>query len=255
MGGAILRGYIAAGADPRDIAAFDKDVEKLAAVTGALGIAAAADVGALAAGADVIVLAVKPNHFEDVLPELAAVLTASQIVVSMAAGIRISFIEGFLGASGKIVRIMPNTPAMVGESMTAVSRNASVTEAEFAGVMEIFRSIGRAEAVDESLFDVVTGLSGSSPAYVYMFIDALTRGAAQEGMDAAQARVFAAQSVLGAARMVLETGTDPERLRLNVCSPGGTTIAAVEVLQRNGFEECVAAGMKAAVEKSRVLTR
>ena len=173
----------------------------------------------------------------------------------MAAGISIAFIEGFLGAGSKIVRIMPNTPAMVGESMTAVSRNANLGDAEFENIMDIFRTIGMAAPVDESLMDTITGLSGSSPAYVYMFIDALRKGAAARGMDETVAGIFAAQSVLGAAKMVIETGIDPVTLRQNVCSPGGTTIEAVETLTRNGFEDKVIEALQAAAEKSRRITR
>jgi pyrroline-5-carboxylate reductase len=173
----------------------------------------------------------------------------------MAAGISIAYIEGFLGAGRKIVRIMPNTPAMVGESMTAVSRNANLGPEEFEGVMGIFRTIGMAAEVDESLMDAVVGVSGSSPAYVYMFIDALAKGAARRGMDELSARIFAAQATLGAAKMVIETGIDPATLRQNVCSPGGTTIEAVETLQKNGFEDIVIKALDAAAEKSQKLSK
>jgi pyrroline-5-carboxylate reductase len=189
------------------------------------------------------------------LPELAKVLSREQLVVSMAAGVSIRYIAGFLGDRAKIVRIMPNTPAMVGAGMTAVSRNAHVGDAEFDRALDIFRSVGRAESVDESLMDAVTGVSGSSPAYVYMFIDALAQGAEKNGMDAAQARLFAAQAVFGAAKMALETGLDPLTLRQNVCSPGGTTIEAVHVLLNNGFADTVTEGMQACIEKSKLLTK
>jgi pyrroline-5-carboxylate reductase len=255
MGGAIVRGCVAAGMAAGEISAFDKDAGKSAALAAGQGIRTAGSIADLAAASDVVILAVKPGNFEEVLPELAGALRADHKVVSMAAGVSIAYIERFLGASRKIIRIMPNTPAMVGESMTAVSRNANVGEEEFSSVMQIFRAIGRAEAVEESLMDTVTGLSGSSPAYVYMFIDALTQGAVRNGMDEAKARTFAAQSVLGAAKMVLETGTDPRTLRENVCSPGGTTIEAVEVLRRVGFEDKVTEAMQAAVDKSKKLTK
>jgi pyrroline-5-carboxylate reductase len=261
MGGAIIRGYIAAGTgDAKSVTAFDRDAEKLSAFAAETGVAKAETIAALADRSDTIVLAVKPNNFEEVLPTLAAALAddrlaGDRLVISMAAGVRISYIAGFLGENARIIRIMPNTPAMVGAGMTAVSRNARVGDAEFDRVLDLFKSIGRAEPVDESLMDAVTGVSGSSPAYAYMFIDALAKGAAEHGMDAAQAQVFAAQAVLGAARMVLETGVDPLTLRQNVCSPGGTTIEAVNVLLRNGFEDNIKEAMRACIEKSKQLTK
>jgi pyrroline-5-carboxylate reductase len=260
MGGAIIRGYIAAksaDAKPSDlVAAFDKDGNKLAALAAGLGIDTKDSIPALAGAAEAVVLAVKPNNFEEVLPVLAPELAQPQIVISMAAGISIAYMESFLGADRKIVRIMPNTPAMVGSSMTAVSRNANVTDSEFASVLDVFKSIGRATGVDESLMDVVTGLSGSSPAYVYMFIDALAKCAAANGIDdPLKAREFAAQAVLGAAKMVLETGVDPVTLRENVCSPGGATIEAVNRLFANGFEQNIAEGMQAAIDKSKLMTK
>ncbi|MDR1573225.1 MAG: pyrroline-5-carboxylate reductase [Clostridiales Family XIII bacterium] len=256
MGGAVIKGYIASGAgDAKSVTAFDKDADKLSAFATETGVAAAKSVAALADLSDTIILAVKPNNFEEVLPELARSLTDDKLVISMAAGISIAYIAGFLGDGAKLIRIMPNTPAMVGAGMTAVSRNARVGDAEFDRAIELFRSVGRAEPVDESLMDAVTGVSGSSPAYVYMFIDALTKGAAENGMDETQARTFAAQAVLGAAKMVLETGIDPLTLRQNVCSPGGTTIEAVNVLLGNGFENTVMEGMRACVEKSKRLAK
>jgi pyrroline-5-carboxylate reductase len=256
MGGAIIKGYIASGAgDARSVTAFDKDAERLSSFAAETGVAKAENIAALADGSDTIVLAVKPNNFEEVLPKLAAVRAGGRLVISMAAGVRISYIARFLGEDAKIIRIMPNTPATVGAGMTAVSRNARTSDAEFEQALSIFRAIGRAEPVDEALMDTVTAVSGSSPAYVYMFIDALAKSAARDGMDPAQARVFAAQAVLGAAKMVLETGVDPLTLRQNVCSPGGTTIEAVNVLLRNGFEDNIAEAVRACVEKSRMLTK
>ncbi|MDR1135815.1 MAG: pyrroline-5-carboxylate reductase [Clostridiales Family XIII bacterium] len=255
MGGAIIRGYIASGSSPDGIAAYDAFESKLDELVSSLGIRKMGSIGELVDACDVVIMAVKPGNFEEVLPLAAERLKKEQVVVSMAAGVSIGFMEAYLGVSAKIVRIMPNTPAMVGESMTAVSRNKNVTSEEFEAVMSIFKSIGLAAPVDESLMDVVTGLSGSSPAYVYMFIDALTKGAVKNGMDETEARTFAAQAVLGAARMVMVTGTEPATLRENVCSPGGTTIEAVETLRRNGFEESVIEGMQAAIEKSKILTK
>jgi pyrroline-5-carboxylate reductase len=255
MGGAIIKGYIASGGDAKSVTVFDKDSEKSAAFATGTGVFAAAGIAALAERSDTVIVAVKPNDFEDVLPALAAAPPGDRLVISPAAGVSIAYIMSFLGENSKVIRIMPNTPALVGAGMTAVSRNARVSDGEFETALGIFRAIGRAEAVDESLMDIVTGISGSSPAYTYMFIDALAKCAAENGMDAAQARTFAAQAVLGAAKMVLETGVDPLTLRRNVCSPGGTTIEAVNALERNGFEANIAEAVKACVAKSKQLTK
>jgi pyrroline-5-carboxylate reductase len=256
MGGAIIKGYISSGAGAAgDVTVFDKDADKSAALAAETGASAAVSTAALAEASDTVIVAVKPNDFETVLPELAKALTRDKLIISPAAGVSISYIMKFLGDKSKVVRIMPNTPALLGAGMTAVCRNAFVSDGEFDAALGIFRSVGRAEAADESLMDAVTGISGSSPAYVYMFIDALTNIAAQNGMDAAKARIFAAQAVLGAAKMVLETGIDPLTLRQNVCSPGGTTIEAVNVLARNGFEDNIAEAVQACIDKSKQLTK
>jgi pyrroline-5-carboxylate reductase len=255
MGGAMIKGYIASGGPAESVTVFDKDSGKSAAFAVETGVSAAESIVALAAASDTVFVAVKPNDFEDVLPELAKAPSGDRLIISPAAGVSIAYIMKFLGGHSRVVRIMPNTPALVGAGMTAACRNANVSDGEFERALGLFRSVGRAEAVDESLMDAVTGVSGSSPAYVYMFIEALADVAAENGMDAAQARVFAAQAVLGAAKMVLETGVDPLTLRRNVCSPGGTTIEAVNVLERVGFGENIAEAMRACIEKSRQLTK
>jgi len=173
----------------------------------------------------------------------------------MAAGIAISFIEKYFAPGVKVIRIMPNTPALVKEAMVAVCRNRQVGDGEFRDVFRIFESIGRAEEVDEELIHCVIGVSGSSPAYTYMYIDALANAAEKNGMGKEQAIVFAAQAVLGAAKMVLETGIDPVQLRINVCSPGGTTMEAVKKLKENGFEKNIQEGFQAAVEKSKSMVK
>jgi pyrroline-5-carboxylate reductase len=179
----------------------------------------------------------------------------NKVLVSMAAGIPISFLEGFLPMGSKVIRIMPNTPAMVREGMVAVCRNNSISNQDMEIAMEIFQSVGQAEEVAESLMDCVIGLSGSSPAYTYLYIEALVEAAIANGMEKEMATRFAAQSVLGAAKMVLETGVEPKQLCLNVCSPGGTTIEAVNTLHENGFKRNVAEAFQAAVEKSKFMSK
>ena len=176
-----------------------------------------------------------------------------KIIISMAAGVSISSIGEVLG-NGKIIRIMPNTPAMVGEAMTSMSRNENVSDEDFAKAKEIFDAIGVSEEVPEDMIDCIIGVSGSSPAYTYMYIEALVQAAEDNGMDRETARLFAAQAVLGAAKMVLESRESIEQLRINVCSPGGTTIEAVNKLMANGFTDDIKEGFQAAVDKSKEMT-
>lgn len=256
MGGAIISGYAKQAKEKgQTLLAFDPNHEKLLAMSEKTGLIPCESQEELVTRSDVVVLGLKPNIFDTVLPEIAPLFTEGKVVVTMAAGISIAFIESFLGAKTPIIRIMPNTPAMVNQGMTAVSRNANVGDEMFQQIFRMFTAIGKAEEVPEELIHCVIGVSGSSPAYTYMYIDALANEAVKNGMNYNQAVIFAAQSVLGAATMVLETGESPEQLRINVCSPGGTTIEAVHVLQANGFEENVAQGFRAAVAKSKEMSK
>ncbi|MDF3002393.1 MAG: proC [Bacillota bacterium] len=257
MGTALIKGYLKAHpAEQKNLFAYDKDAEKLQALADEQGITPCESLEELMYNADAIVLAVKPGIFDSLLPEIGGLYQSHQVLVSIAAGISISYMEKLADATGiKIVRVMPNTPAMVNEGMSALCRNNSITDEEFEAVSELFRSVGKAEVVSEALIDTVIGVSGSSPAYTYMYIEALIDAAVSGGMDKDKALVFAAQSVLGAAKMVLETGIDPVTLRENVCSPGGTTIEAVKVLQNNGFHSNVQDAFYAAAEKSKAMTK
>lgn len=216
----------------------------------------------VAKNADVLFLAVKPNMFPKVIEEIKEVVAEkNSLVISIAAGMTIEKIEELFDSSSlfedkmRLVRTMPNTPALVGEGMTAMSVNKNISEEDKVLVEKIFESFGKAEFVSENLMDAVIGVSGSSPAFVYMLIEAMADGAVQAGMPQDKAYKFAAQSVLGSAKMVLETGKDPEELIDAVCSPGGTTIAGVNALEENGFEELVIAGEMAAVERSREMSK
>lgn len=199
---------------------------------------------------DILFLAVKPNKFDEVIPQIAPHVKSSCIIISIAAGKTIAAIEKAFGKEIKLVRAMPNTPALVGEAMSALCVNAHVTEAELSEVQAIFNSFGKAEVVPESLIDAVVGVSGSSPAYVYLFIEAMADAAVADGMPRAQAYKFAAQSVYGAAKMVLETGRHPGELKDAVCSPGGTTIEAVAALERGGLRDTVITAQRACSKKS-----
>ena len=154
-----------------------------------------------------------------------------------------------------MVGVLPNTPAMVGEGAAALARSETVTDEEFAAVQTVFQSVGRTVTVAESLMDAATGISGSSPAYAYMFMEALIDCGTAQGLPPETARILAAQATLGAAKMVLETDVSPKQLRINVCSPGGTTIEAVRRLETGGFMEILKEAMEAAVARSAEMTR
>lgn len=252
MGGAILSGYArAGGADGNELLAYNRSIERCEKMKQQIPqLTICESSSELCSRSDMVILGVKPQGIESVLQEIKEVYDTGKTVVSMAAGVKISVFENILGADAPVIRIMPNTPAKVGEAMTAVCRNANVDDDTFAAAMDVFSSIGKAEAVDESLIDCVIGVSGSSPAYTYMYIEALIQAAVKNGMEPEKARVFAAQSVLGAAKMVLEGTESVEQLRINVCSPNGTTIEAVNRLFENGFMDNVKEGFQAAVDRS-----
>lgn len=203
-----------------------------------------------AAEAEMVVLAVKPIYYESVIQEIKDVVTENQIIITIAAGKSIDWVENAFGGRRKIIRTMPNTPALVGEGITAVCPNENITEEELKQVCALLEGFGKAEVINESLMDAVVAVSGSSPAYVFMFIEAMADAAVAEGMPRAQAYRFAAQSVLGSAKMVLETGKHPGELKDMVCSPAGTTIEAVKVLEEKGFRGTVMDCMHACAEKS-----
>ncbi len=201
--------------------------------------------------AEVLILAVKPQMINGVLQEISNAITQETLVISIAAGVTIARLESFLGEGHKLVRCMPNTPAMIGEGSSGVCRNALVTDEEMQKCMELIRSFGIAEEVSEGLMDAVVGVSGSSPAFVFMFIEALADGAVKAGMPRAQAYRFAAQTVQGSARLMLETGKHPGELKDMVCSPAGTTIDGVQLLEELGMRSAVMNAVEACVEKSK----
>lgn len=216
-----------------------------------LGIRAARNNAEAAAFADVLILAVKPVYMEEVIEEIAEHVRPETIVVTLAPGKTLQWLDSTFGRPTKLVRTMPNTPALVGEGMTALCPNSFVTEEELEAVVRIFSSFGKTEVVPEHMIDIVVGASGSSPAYVFLFIEAMADAAVADGMPRAMAYEFAAQSVLGSAKMVLETGKHPGELKDMVCSPGGTTMEAVRVLEEKGFRSAVIEASRACVRKAR----
>lgn len=198
-----------------------------------------------------VVLAVKPQFFEEVLDSIVNVVTKEHVIISIAPGITISQIKDKLGFDARIVRAMPNTPALVAEGMTGVSYHQSeFSEDEKENIEKIFSSIGKMKVVSEKLMSAVVCASGSSPAYVYMFIEALADGAVKCGMSRQDAYEFVAQTVYGSAKMVLETKAHPGILKDMVCSPAGTTIEAVKELEDNGFRSAILKATDACFKRS-----
>ena len=195
-----------------------------------------------------LVLAVKPQFYESVITEIKDKVTEDKIIITIAPGKTLAWLEEKFGKKVKIVRTMPNTPAMVMEGMTAASPNSYLSEEEVKYACHILESFGKVEVIPERLMDAVVGVSGSSPAYVFILIEAMADAAVSDGMPRAQAYKFAAQAVMGSAKMVLETGKHPGELKDMVCSPAGTTIEAVRVLEGTGFRSSVIEAMKACTD-------
>ncbi len=254
MARAMINGLIKDGFENEKIMATAVSDKTIEYIDNVLEINSGKDNAAAAEWADVIILAVKPVFLEQVIKDIKKNIGEKKIVVSLAAGKSLDWYKEQFGngvKNLKMIRCMPNTPAMVGEGMTAICHNENVTEAELGIVQNILTSFGKAEVVPERLMDAVTGVSGSSPAFVFMFIEAMADAAVAEGMPRKQAYDFAAQSVLGSAKLVLESGKHPAELKDMVCSPGGTTIEGVCALESSGFRASVEDAVRIAAEKSR----
>jgi len=256
MGSAMIGGICNSGlVTPSQVLASAHSTATIEKIHNTYGVRTTLSNAEVASASDILFLAIKPYQFAQVLPSIAPSLKKDCIIVSVAAGQSIAGIEALLGSDIKLVRAMPNTPALVGESMSALCCNSNVHAHELAFVKQLFECFGKAEIVAESMIDTVIGVAGSSPAYVYMFIEAMADAAVADGMPRAMAYQFAAQSVLGAAKMVLETGKHPGELKDAVCSPGGTTIEAVASLEAGGFRDAVITAQRACVQKSKDMTQ
>ncbi len=199
-----------------------------------------------------LILAVKPQYYEEVIKGIRYMLTPEHVIISLAPGKTIEELKLEIGKDRRIVRAMPNTPAMIGEGMTGLScRKEEFSDVELTVVEKLFRACGNVEFVSESLMDAVVCASGSSPAFAYLFIEALADGAVRSGMSRKQAYIFAAQAVKGAAAMVLETGEHPGELKDKVCSPAGTTIEGVAALEEYGMRSAVLKASEAVLKKCR----
>lgn len=257
MGSAIIRGVLADGfLKPSQIMICDSNRRRLDELGKELqGVTCTADALELATLSDMIILAVKPQYIADVIGTMRPALRCKSLV-SIAAGWTVSRLADALeGTEAGYLRVMPNTPAMVGEGMTAICDDSNFSHEDFAFAKGIFDAVGRTVVLPERLFDGVVAISGSSPAYVFMMIEAMADAGVREGIPRATAYEMAAQSVLGAALMVLSSDTHPGALKDAVCSPGGTTIDAVAALEKAGFRNAVFEGMKVCAEKSRQMSR
>lgn len=257
MGSAILRGLIAAEyltAD--DMAICDLNTRRLEELSDQYpGLTCTESDTELAEMCDMIVLAVKPHFMAEVIEHIRDELNG-KAVISIAAGWTVEQLTDALEGSGATcLRVMPNTPAMVGEGMTAMCEDTTFSEEDFDFAKGIFDSVGRTVVLPERLFDGVIAISGSSPAYVYMMIEAMADAGVKEGLYRNTAYELAAQAVLGSALMVLQSGTHPAALKDAVCSPGGTTIEAVEELERKGFRAAIMDAMKVCAQKSRDMSK
>jgi pyrroline-5-carboxylate reductase len=229
---------------------FDSARKHFAAVTGAKTFSANLDV---AKAATVLILATKPDQIVTALAEISGAFTKKHLVISIAAGVTLAKLEAALPAGARVIRVMPNTPALVGAGASgfALGKNATAADAELA--KKLLSAVGVAMQVKENLLDAVTGLSGSGPAYVYQFIEALSDGGVAAGLPRDIATKLAAQTVLGGAKMVLETGQHPGALKDQVTSPGGTTIEGIHELEKGKLRATVMSAVRAATEKSKKL--
>lgn len=199
---------------------------------------------------NILFLSVKPNKYASVIEEIKSHLKDDTIIVTIAAGISISFVQKCFGKKVKVARLMPNTSALVGESMTAVCASDNMSKEDLKNILDIVNSFGKYEMIDESLMDVIPAISGSSPAYIYMLIEAMGDGGVLSGLPRDKSYRMAAQAVYGAAKMVLECEEHPAKLKDNVCSPGGTTIEAVYTLEKSNFRASIISAMEACTNKT-----
>lgn len=249
MAEAFARGLLKAGVSPDSMSASDPSEERHL-VFGSLGIRCTIDNRAVAGASDIVMLVVKPFMMPDVLDELADAIRPEQLVLSIAAGIPVATVERAFRAEVPVVRVMPNTPCLLGEGAIGMAPGKYATRDDMELAAEVLGACGKVAQVTDDKMDAVTGLSGSGPAYVYTFIEALAAGGVRMGLPRDAALTLAAQTVLGAARMVIETGEHPAVLRDKVTTPAGTTIAGLAALEAGGFRSAVIDTVTAATERS-----
>ncbi|MDR0843475.1 MAG: pyrroline-5-carboxylate reductase [Acidobacteriota bacterium] len=255
MGGAVLRGLLQSGrAEKSNVIASDSDKGKLSALAETYGVRTAAANTELLRAADIVVIGVKPYHLDALLEEIAAASREGQLFVSIIAGAPVEKLSAKLHPKAAVVRVMPNTPAAVLAGAAAIYAGKNVPPELLADVVEIFEGAGKAVVIqNEALMDAVTGLSGSGPAYIFLAIEALSDAGVQLGITRKESTLLAAQTVYGAAKMLLETGKSPAELKDMVTTPGGTTAAGLRMLEKGGFRATIMDAVEAAAARSRNL--
>jgi pyrroline-5-carboxylate reductase len=253
MAEALIRGLLHGGVAAAQIGASGPRAERMAELRDAHGIRATTDNCELARGSQILVLAVKPQILERVVREVQDAVQPDALVISVAAGIDTQTIEGLLPAGARVVRSMPNTPALVRAAATAISRGQHATDDDLAVARFIFDAVGITVVLDESQLDAVTGLSGSGPAYIFLILEALADAGVKVGLSRRNAQRLAAQTVMGSAKMLLETDDHPGRLKDMVTSPGGTAIAGLHTLEEGGLRTTLMNAVETATKRSREL--
>ncbi|APG27856.1 pyrroline-5-carboxylate reductase [Syntrophotalea acetylenivorans] len=255
MGEALIKGLIEGAFPAADILVAEPVEDRRLQLVERYGIDARADVAEVVTASEVVVLAIKPQIVPLVMPGIAKALDQKKLLVSIAAGVTSQTLEEYLNGSPRVIRVMPNTPALVGAGATAICRGSHAGEDDLLTARQLFEAVGIVQVVSEGQMDAVTGLSGSGPAYVYTVIEAMAAGGVQQGLTMDAALELAAQTVFGAAKLVMESGEHPAVLRDKVCSPGGTTIEAVKTLEKKGLRAALMEAVSRAAQRSRELGR
>lgn len=252
MGEALLRGLLAAGWSSDELGVAVRRPERAAAVERATGCRVVLDPSAALAGRQVVVVATKPRDVPRLLDQIDQAVRAPQVIVSVAAGVPIATFEARLGRVA-VIRAMPNTPALVGEGVTGIAAGSHAGDEEVAAATSVLSAVGVVRQMDEGLMDAVTAVSGTGPAYVFLLAEALIEAAIREGLPRDTAEILVYRTVRGAGHLLTDTGRTPAELRGQVTSPGGTTAAAVHILEEKGFRALVEDAVRAAAERSRQL--
>lgn len=256
MGEALVKGLLRANvATPREVICTDRRSERLTEIAAQYGVRTTPDNLAAAREADLLVLSVKPQVMNKLLDEIAPAIDQRKLVISIAAGVPIEAIERKVGHGIRIIRVMPNTPALVGAGATAIARGDHATDDDLAQARALFDAVGRTVVVDEPLIDACTGLSGSGPAYIFLVIEALSDAGVKVGLARYTAQDLAAQTVLGSAKLLIETGEHPGKLKDQVTSPGGTAIAGLHTLEAGGLRTTLMNAVEAATKRAHELGR
>lgn len=256
MGYAFISGMCRGNIVPPDCMIISaRNEERLEQIQEEFDVRATTNNKLVAEVSDILILAVKPQQYKNIISEIKDIVKEDIVLISIAAGIEISSIERWFGQPMQIARSMPNTPSLINEGMAAIafSELLSLSASNQQHVIDIFACLGKIEIVEENMMNLVTALSGSSPAYAFLFIEAMVNSAVGQGMDRKQAIRFAAQSIMGAAKMCMETKETPEQLKQNVCSPGGSTIEALKVFEANNFSGIVNDAMMKCLKRAEEL--